>query len=204
MNTNSDIFLVDEVLAVGDKPFKKKCMAKMQEIRASGRTLFYVSHAAGSVRKMCDRVIVLEKGRKVFDGETDAGIKFLHYEDTEDDVNSEQEEDEELGSATCRRLAGRSGHGSQGLPSRPPASRRPDLPSGPRRLGPPARPTTVGAATSGSRTQVLAIRVGPTLRPKLRRGTVARSSGPFVAQCRKLLVGKGNHLLGTRRRITSL
>jgi ABC-2 type transport system ATP-binding protein len=98
VNTNSDIFLVDEVLAVGDKPFKKKCMAKMQEIRASGRTLFYVSHAAGSVRKMCDRVIVLEKGRKVFDGETDEGIKFLHYEDTEDDVNSEQEEDEELGS----------------------------------------------------------------------------------------------------------
>ena len=98
VNTNSDIFLVDEVLAVGDKPFKKKCMAKMQEIRASGRTLFYVSHAAGSVRKMCDRVIVLEKGRKVYDGETDAGIKFLHYEDTEDDVNSEQETDEELGS----------------------------------------------------------------------------------------------------------
>jgi ABC-2 type transport system ATP-binding protein len=98
VNTNSDIFLVDEVLAVGDKPFKKKCMAKMQEIRASGRTLFYVSHAAGSVRKMCDRVIVLEKGRKVYDGETDAGIRFLHYEDTEDDVNSEQETDEELGS----------------------------------------------------------------------------------------------------------
>jgi ABC-2 type transport system ATP-binding protein len=98
VNTNSDIFLVDEVLAVGDKPFKKKCMAKMQEIRASGRTLFYVSHAAGSVRKMCDRVIVLEKGRLAYDGDTDAGIKYLHYEDTEDDVNSEQEEDEELGS----------------------------------------------------------------------------------------------------------
>jgi len=99
VNTNSDIFLVDEVLAVGDKPFKKKCMAKMQEIRDSGRTLFYVSHAAGSVRKMCDRVIVLEKGRKVFDGETDEGIKYLHYEDTEDDVNSEEEQtDEELGS----------------------------------------------------------------------------------------------------------
>ena len=99
VNTNSDIFLVDEVLAVGDKPFKKKCLAKMQEIRQSGRTLFYVSHAAGSVRKMCDRVIVMEKGRKVFDGDTDAGIKYLHYEDTEDDVNSEEEDsDEELGS----------------------------------------------------------------------------------------------------------
>ena len=98
VHTDSDIFLVDEVLAVGDRPFKKKCMAKMQEIRASGRTLFYVSHAAGSVRKMCDRVIVLEKGRLAYDGPTDEGIKFLHYDDTEDDVNSEQEADEELGS----------------------------------------------------------------------------------------------------------
>ena len=99
VNTNSDIFLVDEVLAVGDKPFKKKCLAKMQEIRESGRTLFYVSHAAGSVRKMCDRVIVLEKGRLGFDGSTNEGIKYLHYEDTEDDVSSEEEQtDEELGS----------------------------------------------------------------------------------------------------------
>jgi ABC-2 type transport system ATP-binding protein len=60
VHVDSDIFLVDEVLAVGDKPFKKKCIAKMDEIRAEGRTLFYVSHAAASVRRMCDRVIVLE------------------------------------------------------------------------------------------------------------------------------------------------
>ena len=97
VHTDSDIFLVDEVLAVGDKPFKKKCMARMQEIRDEGRTLFYVSHAAGSVRKMCDRVLVLEEGRLAFDGPTDEGIKYLHYEDTEDDVNSEEEADEELG-----------------------------------------------------------------------------------------------------------
>ena len=51
------------MLAVGDQPFKKKCMKKMEEIRDSGVTMFYVSHAAGSVRKMCDRVLVLEKGR---------------------------------------------------------------------------------------------------------------------------------------------
>jgi ABC-2 type transport system ATP-binding protein len=98
VHTDSDIFLVDEVLAVGDKPFKKKCMEKMKEIRESGRTLFYVSHAAGSVRKMCDRVIVLEKGRKAFDGPVDDGIRFLHYDDTEDDVSSEEQQDEELGS----------------------------------------------------------------------------------------------------------
>ena len=48
IHVDADIFLADEVLAVGDRPFKRKCMAKMQEIRDSGTTLFYVSHAAGS------------------------------------------------------------------------------------------------------------------------------------------------------------
>ncbi len=98
VHTDSDVFLVDEVLAVGDRPFKRKCMDKMKEIKQSGRTLFYVSHAAGSVRKMCDRVIVLEKGKMAFDGPVDDGIKYLHYDDTEDDVSSEEERDEELGS----------------------------------------------------------------------------------------------------------
>jgi ABC-2 type transport system ATP-binding protein len=97
VHTDSDVFLVDEVLAVGDRPFKRKCMARMQEIRESGRTLFYVSHAPGSVRKMCERVLVLDKGRLVFDGPTDEGIKFLHYDDDEDDVNSEDRGDDELG-----------------------------------------------------------------------------------------------------------
>ena len=97
VHTDSDVFLVDEVLAVGDRPFKRKCMARMQEIRESGRTLFYVSHAPGSVRKMCDRVLVLDKGKLVFDGPTDEGIKFLHYDDDEDDVNSEDRGDDELG-----------------------------------------------------------------------------------------------------------
>jgi ABC-2 type transport system ATP-binding protein len=97
VHTDSDVFLVDEVLAVGDRPFKRKCMARMQEIRESGRTLFYVSHAPGSVRKMCERVLVLDKGRLVFDGPTDEGIKFLHYDDDEDDVNSEDRGEDELG-----------------------------------------------------------------------------------------------------------
>ncbi|UAL28629.1 ABC transporter ATP-binding protein [Nocardioides rotundus] len=81
IHVDSDIFLADEVLAVGDKPFKKKCMERMQEVRNSGRTLFYVSHAAASVRKMCDRVIVLEDGKVGFDGDVDAGIRYLHYDD---------------------------------------------------------------------------------------------------------------------------
>ncbi len=101
VHTDSDIFLIDEVLAVGDRPFKKKCMARMQEIRDEGRTMLYVSHAAASVSKMCDRVLVLEKGVLGFDGPVDEGIRYLHYDDNEDDVNSEdaeeEESDEELG-----------------------------------------------------------------------------------------------------------
>ena len=97
VHTESDIFLVDEVLAVGDRPFKKKCLARMDEIKKEGRTLFYVSHAPASVRKMCDRVLVLEQGVLGFDGPVDEGIRYLKYDD-EDDVNSEEnQDDDELG-----------------------------------------------------------------------------------------------------------
>jgi len=98
VHVDCDVFIADEVLAVGDQPFKKKCMRKMEEIRDSGVTLFYVSHAAQSVRKMCSRVIVLEKGVVGFDGDVDEGIKYLHYDDSEDvDPEDEQSTDEELG-----------------------------------------------------------------------------------------------------------
>jgi ABC-2 type transport system ATP-binding protein len=96
VHVDSDIFLADEVLAVGDRPFKQKCLERMAEIRASGRTMFYVSHAAGSVRKMCDRVIVLEQGRKVYDGDVGPGVAYLGYGDAA--KGSEEEHlDEELG-----------------------------------------------------------------------------------------------------------
>ena len=100
VHVDSDIFLADEVLAVGDRPFKKKCMERMEEIRDSGRTLFYVSHAAGSVRRMCDRVLVLEKGRLGFDGDVDEGIRYLKYDDEPDDEpdeNDADDADEEIG-----------------------------------------------------------------------------------------------------------
>ena len=81
VHVDSDIFLADEVLAVGDKPFKKKCMDKMEEIRQSGVTIVYVSHAAGSVARMCERVIVLEQGKLGFDGEAMDGIRYVKYDD---------------------------------------------------------------------------------------------------------------------------
>jgi ABC-2 type transport system ATP-binding protein len=93
----SDIFLADEVLAVGDRPFKKKCMARMQEIREEGRTLFYVSHSPGSVRKMCDRVLVLENGVLAFDGPVADGIHYLQYDADAQNDDDETTQDDELG-----------------------------------------------------------------------------------------------------------
>ena len=101
VHVDADIFLADEVLAVGDKPFKQKCMLKMQEIRAQGTTIFYVSHAAASVKAMCDRILVLESGHLNYDSKTaengsvEGGIAYLHYDDGDDDELAEM--DEELG-----------------------------------------------------------------------------------------------------------
>jgi ABC-2 type transport system ATP-binding protein len=95
IHVDADVFLADEVLAVGDRPFKRKCMAKMQEIRQQGTTIFYVSHATASVRAMCDRVLVLESGRLNFDGAVDEGIHYLQYDDADGDEETEM--DDELG-----------------------------------------------------------------------------------------------------------
>ncbi|MGH3509720.1 MAG: ABC transporter ATP-binding protein [Nocardioidaceae bacterium] len=103
VHTDSDIFLIDEVLAVGDRPFKRKCLARMEEIKAEGRTLVYVSHAPGSVLKMCERVLVLERGVLGFDGGALEGIKYLKYDDGLEDEDAEADDldmdemDEELG-----------------------------------------------------------------------------------------------------------
>jgi len=89
---DSDIFLADEVLAVGDRPFKRKCIQRMKEIKSEGRTMFYVSHSPGSVRKMCDRALVLEKGVLAFDGPVEEGIHFLKYDVDTDDTTIEDDE----------------------------------------------------------------------------------------------------------------
>ena len=60
--------------------------------------MFYVTHAAGSVRKMCDRVIVLETGKVGFDGDVDEGIKFLHYDGADNEPDAEEMADEEIAS----------------------------------------------------------------------------------------------------------
>lgn len=72
----TDILLVDEVLAVGDAEFQKKCLGKMGDIAGEGRTVLLVSHHMNAVQGLCQRVIVLDGGRVAFDGPTAEGIAF--------------------------------------------------------------------------------------------------------------------------------
>ncbi|MBQ9880334.1 MAG: ABC transporter ATP-binding protein [Clostridia bacterium] len=72
---NSEIMIMDEVLAVGDMAFQKKCIERMKlAAEDEGRTILYVSHNMATVRKLCDRVIVLSHGKVIFDGPTAEGI----------------------------------------------------------------------------------------------------------------------------------
>ena len=75
-----DILLVDEVLAVGDTRFQKKCINRMLEIAASGRTILFVSHQMNTIRQLCDRVIVLKDGEVIYDGDVEGGIKIYTNE----------------------------------------------------------------------------------------------------------------------------
>ena len=77
IHVDPDILLVDEVLAVGDEPFQRKCMDKIRQFQQEGRTIVIVSHSAEQIRDVCDRVIVLKRGHVIFDGETDAGLQAL-------------------------------------------------------------------------------------------------------------------------------
>ncbi len=76
-NLEPEILVIDEVLAVGDAAFQKKCLAKMSAVAREGRTILFVSHQAAAVENLCTRGVVLSNGRLNFDGsQTDA---ISHY-----------------------------------------------------------------------------------------------------------------------------
>jgi ABC-type polysaccharide/polyol phosphate transport system ATPase subunit len=72
----SEIMIMDEVLAVGDMAFQQKCIEKMKGISQNdGRTILYVSHNMSTIRNLCTRCIVLDQGKLIFDGETEKSIE---------------------------------------------------------------------------------------------------------------------------------
>ena len=72
---NSEILIMDEVLAVGDVNFQKKCLNKMKSVSENDdKTILYVSHNMSTIRELCDRVIVLDHGKIIYDGDVEKGI----------------------------------------------------------------------------------------------------------------------------------
>lgn len=79
---DSEIMIMDEVLAVGDMAFQKKCLTKMREAaNKEGRTVLYVSHNMNTIRQLCDRCIVLEQGKVIFEGDVEKAIStYMGYD----------------------------------------------------------------------------------------------------------------------------
>ena len=76
-----EVLIVDEVLAVGDAAFQKKCLGKMREVGEKGRTVIFVSHDMNAVTRLCDRVIWIENGRLKLDGDTRNVVgEYLHQQ----------------------------------------------------------------------------------------------------------------------------
>ena len=63
MNVEPDVLVIDEVLAVGDENFQRKCLDRIKTFQDEGRTILFVTHAADMVRQICDRAVVLAGGR---------------------------------------------------------------------------------------------------------------------------------------------
>lgn len=80
VHVDPDILLVDEVLAVGDEPFQRKCMDRIRGFQAEGRTIVLVTHSLETVADLCDRAVVLESGRVIADGDPLQSLRALRNE----------------------------------------------------------------------------------------------------------------------------
>ncbi len=91
---NAEIIIMDEVLAVGDMRFQKKCLRKMRELaEQENRTVLYVSHNMGTIQELCSRCIVLEQGKVIFDGDVDEAIKCYLGGENDDFFSVKYEDD---------------------------------------------------------------------------------------------------------------
>ena len=82
---DSEILIMDEVLAVGDIQFQKKCLSKMSEVsQTEGKTILYVSHNMATIRQLCQRCIVMDHGQIVYDGDVEGAIAI--YSGTDSDT----------------------------------------------------------------------------------------------------------------------
>ena len=77
VHVDPDILIVDEVLAVGDEPFQRKCLDRIKSLQQSGKTIILVTHSLSQVGELCDRAVVLSHGEVMFDGDPATAIEVL-------------------------------------------------------------------------------------------------------------------------------
>jgi homopolymeric O-antigen transport system ATP-binding protein len=97
-----EILMMDEVLAVGDAAFQQKCLDKMRDIRQQGRTILFVSHDMAAVTRLCRRVVLLESGRVVADGDPSAVVNQYLKSSLKTGAWREWSTEEAPGDATVR------------------------------------------------------------------------------------------------------
>ena len=96
VHTNPEILLVDEVLAVGDVSFQRKCLERIDDLRREGITILFVSHSAGMVKQLCSRAIWIDEGRVIMDDSAEAVVaRYLDRSWQEDEGTLEVKEEEE-------------------------------------------------------------------------------------------------------------
>ena len=78
MHVDPEVLLVDEGLAVGDAGFQRQCLERLTEMHSQGVTLVLVSHSMQSISSLCDRAVLIEGGRKTFDGDVGDGVARYH------------------------------------------------------------------------------------------------------------------------------
>lgn len=76
VHLDPEILLLDEIFAVGDAEFQRRCLTTLEEFRAGGKTFLFVSHTPSAIRSICDRVCVLDQGQLRFDGAVDQALAF--------------------------------------------------------------------------------------------------------------------------------
>jgi ABC-2 type transport system ATP-binding protein len=115
VHVDPDVLLVDEVLAVGDEPFQRKCMDRIKRFQREGRTIVLVTHALDQVAEICDRAVVLEHGRIMVDGTAREAIRTLR---ADFDSQTTAERDAQEGTTTSARVVGVQALDGDGRPVR--------------------------------------------------------------------------------------
>jgi ABC-2 type transport system ATP-binding protein len=94
VNVEPDILLVDEVLAVGDEAFQRKCIERVKKFQQEGRTILFVTHAADLVRRICDRAVVLDHGKMVIDAKPGEAVRVFRESLHGGELNESDEPEE--------------------------------------------------------------------------------------------------------------